>query len=88
MKLKDVFECMMWFDNDKKKSVSKKLEEGLKHYQDKYNHKPDYIFVREEDLKNLGNPEKFANIEIFSDTGILKFHYLLCIKERRKDGFK
>jgi hypothetical protein len=84
MKLKDVYEYMMWFDDDKKKETSIKLKEGLKYYQSKYNHKPDYIFVREEDLKDLGDSEKFANIEIFSDKGILLSHYLFCIKEKRK----
>lgn len=84
MKFKDAFEGMMWFDSDKKKGVDKKLKEGLKYYKNKYNHKPDCIFVREEDLKNLGNLKKFANIEIFFDNSVLPCHYIFCINERRK----
>ena len=86
MRIYDYYEANIWLDTDKKKPLMKKLKEGLDHYINKFGHKPDAIFVLQEEIDKIKGDLKLEGIPIFEDRTSMKSHYWFCIKEEKKSG--
>lgn len=43
--------AMMWFDDDKKRSLEQKIDQAIKYYAIKYKQKPELVLINPAELK-------------------------------------
>ena len=72
---------MLWFDNDKKDDVCKKVERAAKFYRDKYGHTPNLCFVNPCMLSGNGEVEMVAGVELRTAQTMLPHHFWIGVAD-------
>ena len=54
----------LWFDNDKKKSMAKKIADAIVYYEKKYEQPAKVVRVSSQDHTSLGNADFFSTIDL------------------------
>jgi hypothetical protein len=72
---------MLWFDNNKRDTLSTRIEQAVKYYQQKYGQRPNRCFIHPTMIKT-NHPDSLAStngIEIRTTVYILPNHFWLGI---------
>ena len=81
---------MLWFDNDRKSSIPKKVERAASYYQKKYGVNPNLCYVHPKTVKENGekkktkkeierNPLKIGKILVLKNEKVLPDHFWIGI---------
>lgn len=75
---------MLWFDNDPKTELIKKIERAASYYSQKYGQAPDLCFVHPSMISNT--PTRSGSIEVKTNRSVLPNHFWLGIHQSTTSG--
>ena len=67
---------MLWFDDDKRRSLEQKIRQAAEYYEGKYGAAPNVCFVNN---KTLQEELKFGQVKVFPINKILPHHFWLGV---------
>ena len=83
---------MLWFDNDRKSSIPKKVERAARYYHQKYGVDPDLCYVHPKTVKSektarkkstkagKGKPLKIGKVLVLKNEKVLPDHFWIGLK--------
>jgi hypothetical protein len=75
---------MLWFDNDKTRTLQEKIERAVKYYKDKHKHDPSVCYVNPAALEGI---ELEPNgVEVRGASTVLPHHFWVGIEEKKPNG--
>lgn len=74
---------MLWFDNDPKLSVIRKVEKAAAYYREKYGKDPNLCYVHPSML--AGQKEKSGTVTVYGNATIVPHHYWIGVQSSALD---
>jgi hypothetical protein len=75
---------MLWFDNDKTRTLQEKIERAVKYYKDKHKLDPSVCYVNPAALEGI--ELKPNGVEVRSANTVLPHHFWVGIEEKKPSG--
>lgn len=72
---------MLWYDDDRKRSLGEKVARAVDFYKDKYGSLPTVCFINPATLKDKAAPETAGGVQLRSARNVMVDHFWLGVGE-------